>query len=162
MTLLVLPTFPIVFEIIPGFIEYKRTEKLFDSEPIKELIKNGFKKDLTEKSSKWFLSKLSTVGQFDKYEMVCEVESGRLRIIARTNYEHLENWDINDIKAIQQSFKHVRFEYDGDGIATSLKVSRVKKMTYKELENYLREFVKMLDKLKPGEGPAAHNTVHMP
>ncbi|WP_253403602.1 hypothetical protein [Pontibacter sp. HSC-36F09] len=113
-----------------------------------ELFKNGFKASLTEKESKWFMSKLSLVGQFDNYNMICEVENGRLRVIANTNYDHLDKWDDKDIDSIQQSFRHVRFEYDGDGIATTLKVSEVKKMTYNGLESHLKEFIKMLKKLK--------------
>jgi hypothetical protein len=78
-TLLILPTFSIMFEITQSYIEYRRTEKFFDSDPMTELLKNGFKKDRTEKKSKWFLSKLSAVGQFDNYFMTCEVQNGRLR-----------------------------------------------------------------------------------
>ncbi len=113
-----------------------------------ELFKNGFEKDHTEKGSKWFLSKLIAVGQFDNYNMICEVENGRLRVIAKTNYDHLDTWDNKDIKSIRQSFKHVRFENDGLGLATSLKVGDVKKMTYDHFVSYLGEFVKMLRELK--------------
>ena len=113
-----------------------------------ELLKDGFRKNPTEKDSKWFLSKLSAVGQFDNYNMICEVENGRLRVIAKTNYDHLDTWNNKDIDSVLQSFRHVRFEYDGDGIATSLNISEVKKMTYANLTESLREFVKLLKKLK--------------
>lgn len=148
MTLLILPTFSIILEIAKSYIEYRRTEKFFDSNPMNELLKHGFRKDPTEKDSKWFLSKLSAVGQFDDYNMICEVENGRLRVIAKTNYDHLDTWANKDIDLVRQSFRHVRFEYDGDGIATSLKLSEVKQMTYDGLVSYLGEFVKMLKKLK--------------
>ena len=148
MTLLILPTCYITLDTIKNYLEYWRTEKFFDSKPMNELLKNGFKKDPTEKESKWFLSKLTAVGQFDIYEMICEVENGRLRVIAKTNYDHLDAWDNKDIDLVRQSFRHVRFEYDGDGIATSLKTSEVKKMTYESLISYLTDFVKILKKLK--------------
>jgi hypothetical protein len=148
MTLLVLPIFFLVFEIIPGFIEYRRTDKFFETTSVNGLLKNGFKKDVDNKDSKWFLSKLILVGPFDKYEMICEIEQGRLRVIAKSNYDHLDNWDNKEIKAIQKLFSHVRFEYDGQGIATSLKMTKVKRMTFNDLQNYLGEFVKMLEKLK--------------
>lgn len=148
MTLLILPTFSIVFEIIPGYSEYWRPERFLDSNPMGELLKNGFKKDVTEKQSKWFLSKLNAVGQFDNYSMICEVENGRLRVIAKTNYDHLDAWNDKDIDSIIQSFRHVKFEYAGEGIAISLKVSDVKRMTYDSLVSYLRDFVRMLKKLK--------------
>ena len=112
------------------------------------LLKNGFRKDLTEKESKWFLSKLSAVGKFDNYNMICEVENGRLRVIAKANYDHLDRWDNTDIDSIRQSFRHVRFGYEGDGIATFLKISEVRKMTYDSLVSHLTDFVKMLKKLK--------------
>ncbi|WP_133242768.1 hypothetical protein [Pontibacter virosus] len=146
--MLILPTFSITIETIQSYIEYRRTKEFFNSIPMGELLKNGFKENLSEKESKWFMSKLIIVGQFDNYHMICEVENGRLRVIAKTNYDHLDTWDDKDIDSIQQSFRHVRFEYDGDGIATSLKVSDVKKMTYESLVSHLKEFVKMLRKLK--------------
>ena len=147
MTVLILPTFSILLETIQNYIEYRRAEKFFDSKPMNELLKNGFRKDPTEKESKWFLAKLSAVGQFGNYNMLCEVESGRLRVIAKTNYDHLDTWDNKDIDFVRQSFRHVKFEYDGDGIATSLKMSEVRKMTYESLVTYLSDFVKMLKKL---------------
>jgi len=147
MTSLVLPTFSIVFETIQKYIEYWRTERFFDSTPMRELLKSGFRKDHTNKESKWFLSKLNAVGQFESYSMICEVESGRLRIIAKTDYAHLDAWANKDIDLVRQSFRNMRFEYDGDGIATSLKIGEVRQMTYDGLVNYLREFVKMLKKL---------------
>ena len=102
MTLFILPTFSIVLETIQNYIEYRRTEKFFDSKPMNELFKNGFRKDLTGKESKWFLSKVNGVGQFDNYNMICEVESGRLRVIAKTNYDHLDTWDNKEIDFILQ------------------------------------------------------------
>jgi hypothetical protein len=148
LTLLIMPAFSVMLETVRNYIEYWRMEKFFDSNPMNELLKDGFRKNPTEKDSKWFLSKLSAVGQFDKFNMICEVENGRLRIIAKTNYDHLDTWDNKDIDSVLQSFRHVRFEYDGDGIVTSLKISEVKKMTYANLTEYLREFVKLLKKLK--------------
>lgn len=148
MTLLFLPSFALALEILQGFIEYRKTEKFFETSSVNGLLKNGFKKDWDNKDSKWFLSKLIAVGKFDKYEMICEIEQGRLRVIAKSNYDHLDKWDNSEIIAIQKLFSHVRFEYDGLGIATSLKMTQAKRMTFSELQNYLGEFVKMLEKLK--------------
>ncbi len=85
---------------------------------------------------------------FDGYAMICELDSGRLRVIARSNYNHLDTWDNNDIHVVLQSFKNIKFEYDALGIATSLKISDVKKMNYEELVSNLEQFVEMLKKLK--------------
>lgn len=150
ITLLIVPSYLLVIGIVQGFIEVKKTDKFFNSQPINELFKNGFKKDWTNKNSRWFFSKLCAVGQFDKYEMICEVENKRLRIIAKANYDHLDDWSVNEIKSVIQSFKEINFEYDGEGIATSLEKSKVKKMTYADLINYLTDFGKMLEKLKIG------------
>ena len=157
MTLHVLPASVSALELVRGYFEYRNTNSFFEKTCISGLLRIGFKKDWDNKDSKMFLSKLVAVGQFDRFEMICEVESGRLRVIAKSNYTHLDKWDINEIDAIQQLFGHVKFEYDGLGIATSLKMSEVKRMTFSDLQNYLSEFVKMLEKLnlERVDGPAA-------
>jgi hypothetical protein len=147
-TLLILPTCSIIFSTIDGYIKYWRTSKFFESTPIADLLRNGFRKDWSDRDSKWWLSTLILVGPFDRYEMICELDRGRLRVIAKSNYDHLDAWDNKEINLVLQSFKNVRFEYDGQGIATSLKMSDVKKMTYEGLVNYLKDFVEMLKKLK--------------
>jgi hypothetical protein len=148
VSVLFLPAFLAGFEVLTGYIEYWRSEKFFNSNPVAELLKNGFVKDYTEKESTWMLSKLCWVGKFANYEMIFEIERNRLRVIAKTDCSHLDDWDNKEIKAVLQIYKQVRFEFDGQGIATSLKVRDVKKMTYTELVIYLEEFIKLLKELK--------------
>src|SRR5690606_36066789 len=45
-TLFILPTISIMLETTQGYIEYRRTEKFFNSIPMSELFKNGFKASL--------------------------------------------------------------------------------------------------------------------
>ena len=113
-----------------------------------EIFKIGFVNDFNNKESKWEFSKLITVGQYSNYEMIFEVENGRLRIIAISNYSHLDKWDSREIIGIIKSFSHIRFEYDGLGIATRLKIPNVKRMTTSEIKNYLDDFVEMLKLLE--------------
>ncbi len=148
VSVLFLPALLAGFEILTGYIEYWRSEKFFESIPIAELLKNGFVKDYTEKESTWMLSKLCWVGKFGNYEMICEIESNRLRVIAKTDYSHLDDWDNKEIHAVLQAYKHGRFEFDSKGIATSLKVKDVRKMTYADFVNYLEDFTKLLTELK--------------
>jgi hypothetical protein len=150
MTLLVVPIFVTISDVFHGYFEYRNTNKFFDTTSVSGLLKIGFKKDWDDRDSKWLLSKLIAVGQFDKYEMICAIEQGRLRVIAKSTYDHLDKWENREIKEIQKLFGHVKFEFDGQGIATSLKMTEVKRMTFNELQNYLGEFVKMLEKLKIG------------
>jgi len=142
----------VILEAISGYIVFWRTEKFFDSNPINELFNDGFTKEFTQEKSKWLLIKLSAVGQFNNYNMICEVENGRLRIIAKTNYDHLDRWADEEINLALQSSRHVRFEYDGQGIATSLKIKDVKKMSFEGLQSYLQDFSEMLKKLKIEKG----------
>ncbi len=148
MTLIVVPTSLLISDIVPGYLGYRNTNRFFETSSVNGLLQTGFKKDWDNKDSKWFLSNLIAVGNFDRYQMICEVEGARLRIIAKSKYDHLDNWDIDEIKAVQKQFSHVRFEYDGLGIATSLRMTQVKRMTFDELQTYLGEFAKMLKKLR--------------
>ncbi len=148
--MIILPALVTSSEALYGMIEYKRTESFFESRTMREWLGQGFTKEWDSRDSRWYLSKRIAVGRFDQFEMICEVEDGRLRVIAKADYGHLDSWTDQDIKSVQQAFGHVRFEYDGQGIATSLKVSAVREMTLSAFEAYLREFGKMLRQLKIG------------
>ena len=148
LSIIAFPTLIVSVEILEGFMVYTRTKNFFEALPMNEIFKIGFVNDFNNKESKWEFSKLITVGQYSNYEMIFEVENGRLRIIAISNYSHLDKWDSREIIGIIKSFSHIRFEYDGLGIATSLKIPNVKRMTTSEIKNYLDDFVEMLKLLE--------------
>ena len=142
---IIIPLFVQFVLSLEDLVEFIRINKILNRNPFNHLLNIGLTKSYTDKKTKWITSKPTLTGFVDNYPIRCEVEKGIVRIIANANLDKIEK---ADMKHWKEFFGEKNIEYDWFGVALVFEPKRFKQLNFVDIENEIRQFIKILKDAK--------------